>query len=227
MKRIAGWIASAAMALSMSVGPVSPASAESAFAWTPAADDELAFDVYRDGKRFGSHVVRFARDGDRLRVDSDIELKVKFGPITAFHYVHEADEVWEGGELQSIEARTKRDGRWAEVNVRGVSGGLQTVGPAFEGVHPAGLVPSTHWNIEEMRGTAMLSTETGARLPIEVEDLGVERVRVGDGFVEATHYRVTSDLIVSFWYDAEGRWVKCAFEARGSDVEYVLRALPG
>ena len=81
--------------------------------------------------------------------------------------------------------------------------------------------------VVESGGGEMLSTETGAILPMQVEDLGLEQVRVGEGSVEARHYRVTSDLVASFWYDDQGRWVKCAFKARGSNVEYVLRALPG
>lgn len=219
-RMVSGALAAAALSLS----PI--AAAETGYEWSPAGGDQLVFDVYRDGKEFGSHTVRFERSGDRLEVETDIELEVKFGPLRVFHYVHEADEVWTGEQLQSIEARTKQDGDWVDVTVERESGGLRTQGPEFTGVHPADLLPSSHWNIVQMRGDEMLSTETGESLPITVENLGTEMVRVGDSEVEATHYRVTSDLVASFWYDAEGRWVKCAFEARGSDIEYVLRALP-
>ena len=221
LTRMATGLASAA-----ALATISTASAETGFQWTPAAGDQLVFDVLRDGKSFGSHVVTFERAGDRLEVETDIELEVKFGPLRVFHYVHEADEVWSGQELQSVDARTKEGGDWADVTVRRVSDGLRTAGPAFNGVHPYNLVPSSHWNINQMRGDAMLSTETGERLPIEVENLGVETVSVGGKSIKATHYRVTSDLVASFWYDDQGRWVKCAFEARGSQVEYVLRELP-
>lgn len=202
------------------------AHAETGFVWAPTSGDELVFDVYRDGKPFGMHRVQFEQSGDQLKVETDIELKVKFGPITAFHYVHDANEVWSGGELVSVDAKTKSGGDWKDVSVRETAGGLKTAGPAFEGTHPSGLIPSTHWNIAQMRQDAMLSTETGAILPMKVEDLGMEMVQVGDERIRARHYRVTSDLVASFWYDDEGRWVKCAFEARGSDVEYVLRSLP-
>lgn len=199
------------------------ATAEAKFDWQPNAGERLVFDVYRDGKRFGSHVVTFDQRGDQLVVNSDIELKVKFGPITAFHYVHDVQEVWGEGELVSIDARTKRDGKWEEVDVDAVADGLRTTGPEFTGTHAAGLIPSTHWNVSQMLQSKMLSTETGALLPLQVEDRGLETVRTGSGEVEARHYRVSSDIVASFWYDKDGRWVKCAFKARGSDVEYRLR----
>ncbi len=213
--------------IAMALAGAAPVAAETGFEWAPDAGDELVFDVYRNGKPFGSHVVRFDRADQQLTVKTDIELKVKFGPITAFHYVHDASETWVDGALQSVDARTRSEGRWKDVSARAEAAGLQTKGPGFTGLHPAGLIPSTHWNVAEMRQSEMLSTETGAILPMQVEDLGLERVRVGEGSVEARHYRVTSDLVASFWYDEQGRWVKCAFKARGSDVEYVLRALPG
>lgn len=224
MRRLAA-VVTAAFALSAIA--VLPAAAEPNFEWAPDAGDELVFDVYRNGDRFGSHVVRFSSVGDQLTVDTDIELKVKIGPFTAFHYVHDVQEIWNDGELQSIDARTKSDGDWAQVSVRAEGDKLRTQGPEFSGLHPDGMIPSTHWNVAEMRQSEMLSTETGAILPMTVEDLGLETVKVGGREIEARHYRVTSDLVASFWYDASGRWVKCAFEARGSDVEYVLRSLPG
>lgn len=227
MKQIHRLAASLAAACVVAIASAAPAGAEPNFSWSPDAGDELVFDVYRNGDRFGSHVVRFSSVGDQLTVDTDIELKVKIGPFTAFHYVHDAQEIWNDGELQSIDARTKSDGEWAQVSVRAEGDSLRTKGPEFSGLHPDSLIPSTHWNIAEMRQNVMLSTETGAALPMEVEDLGLETVTVGNRQIKARHYRVTSDLVASFWYDDSGRWVKCAFKARGSDVEYVLRSLPG
>ena len=71
----------------------------------------------------------------------------------------------------------------------------------------------------------MLSTETGEVLDIEVEGLGDDQVKVGDQMIDATHYRLKSDLTVELWYDDQSRWVKLAFEVRGQEIEYVLNAL--
>ena len=55
--------------------------------------------------------------------------------------------------------------------------------------------------------------------------IGRETVSVGGEDVEATHYRLVSDLTVDLWYDNESRWVKLGFEARGQQIDYILNKL--
>jgi hypothetical protein len=195
--------------------------------WQPSNGDRLEFDVFRDGGKFGKHIVVFSKSGDDLTVDSDIELRVSLGPVDFFHYVHDATEKYSAGKLMSVNARTKKDGRWKTLAANAVEGGLNVAGAAFKGIQPGLVIPSTHWNMDEMKQAAMFSTETGAMLPMTVTDLGIEKVKTGAGPIDARKFTVKSELTASFWYDASGRWVKCAFEAQGSKIEYVLRALPG
>ena len=195
--------------------------------WQPSDGDRLEFDVFRDGSKFGKHIVVFRKTGDALTVDSDIDLKVALGPVTLFHYVHDVTERYTAGRLMSVAAKTKKDGKWKSLAANAVEGGLNVIGAAFKGLQSSTVIPSTHWNIEEMKQAAMFSTETGAMLPMTVTDQGIEKVKVGAGLIDARKYTVKSEITASFWYDASGRWVKCAFEAQGSKVDYVLRELPG
>jgi hypothetical protein len=194
--------------------------------WKPGDGDSLMFDVFRDGSKFGTHTVAFSQSGDTLTVDSDVELKVTLGPLTLFHYVHDVTERYSAGRLVSVAARTKRDGKRRLLTASAAEGGLNVVGTAFKGLLTGVVVPSTHWNIAEMSQPAMFSTETGAMLPMTVTDMGLERVKVGEETIEARRYLVKSEITASFWYDASGRWVKCAFEAQGSKIDYVLRERP-
>jgi len=195
--------------------------------WQPAHGDALEFDVLRDGGKFGTHIVRFARAGDTLTVDTDVELRVSFGPLTLFEYIHDVTERYVGGRLTWIGARTKNEGRWKTLSAQAAEGGLKVTGEAFKGLLTGRVIPSTHWNREEMTLPAMFSTETGEMLPIKVKDRGIETIRAGGATIEARRFDVDSELDASFWYDAQGRWVKCAFDAQGSKIEYVLRTLPG
>lgn len=232
MLTIVGTLAVAAIdpALAVTQGPSASASASLAGGgvgrWKPADGSRLEFDVLRNGQPFGRHVVAFRRKGDTLSVETDIDLKVMIGPLTVYHYVHDATETWIGGSLERVEARTKKDGRWRQLAVKAVQGGLDVAGAAFRGVLDKAVIPSTHWNIDQMSQAAMLSTETGEMLRMTVVDRGLETVRIGTGEIQARRYLVKSDLDAEFWYDARGRWVKCAFTAEGSRVEYVLRELP-
>jgi hypothetical protein len=214
------------LALSLLAATIALLPAHSQPAWQPSDGDRLEFDVFRDGSKFGKHIVSFRKDGDRLTVDTDIELKVAFGPLTVFHYIHDATELYSAGRLISLAAKTKKDGKWKTLAAEAVEGGLDVTGAAFKGLRTGVVIPSTHWNIAEMKQPAMFSTETGAMLPIKVIDQGVERVKVGADEIEARRYLVKSDLDATFWYDSSGRWVKCAFTAQGSKVSYVLRELP-
>lgn len=202
---------------------MSPAFAQD---WKPGDGDRLVFDVFRDGSKFGTHTVSFAQSGDTLIVDSDVELKVALGPLTLFHYVHDVTERYSADRLVSVAARTRSGGKWKQLTASAAEGGLNVMGAGFRGLLAGVVIPSTHWNIAEMKQPAMFSTETGAMLPMTVTDMGLERVRAGAGTVEARKYLVKSEIDAAFWYDASGRWVKCAFEAQGSKIDYVLRELP-
>ena len=194
--------------------------------WRPADGDTLAFDVLRDGGEFGTHIVKFTRDGDTLTVKTDVALKVAFGPITLFDYLHDVTERYHAGKLVWVGSRTKNEGKWKTLSVEPGEGGLAVKGSKFKGVIKGAVIPSTHWNRDEMKQPAMFSTETGEMLPIKVKDRGTESAKVAGRVIEAQRFDVDSEIDASFWYDALGRWVKCAFEAQGSKIEYVLRALP-
>ena len=195
--------------------------------WQPADGDKLAFDVTRDGGALGTHVVSFKRDGDTLTVKTAVALKVDFGPITFFDYAHDVTETYLGDKLTWVGSRTKKDGKWKTLSAAAGEGGLDVKGSAFKGLLKGTVIPSTHWNEDEMKQPAMFSTETGKMLPMKVVDRGVEQIKAGGTTISARRFDVTSELSASFWYDDKGRWVKCAFTAEGSKIEYALRKLPG
>lgn len=194
--------------------------------WQPAHGDKMEFDVLRDGGEFGSHIVQFAREGDTLTVDTDVVLKVSFGPLTLFDYSHDVTEKYVGGKLTWVGSRTKKDGKWTTLAAQADEGGLKVKASKFNGVLPGPVIPSTHWNRDQMTLPAMFSTETGEMLPMKVKDRGIEKIKAGGRTIEARRFDVDSELDASFWYDDQGRWVKCAFAAQGSKIEYVLRKLP-
>jgi hypothetical protein len=205
--------------------PISNASAPPG-QWQPRDGQQLYFDVTRNGERFGWHVVNFHRNGDRLEVKTDVSLTAGLGPLTVFEYKLSVTETYVGAGLQSIVARTKNKGRWRDLRATRETGGLRVAAWKFNGLLTSPVIPSTHWNAAEMRQRAMFSVETGEMLNMTVTDMGMQRIRTGQGEIAARRYRVVSEITADFWYDAAGRWVKCAFTTEGQRVEYVLRAVP-
>ncbi len=194
--------------------------------WTASDGAVIDFTVLRKGKPFGQHTLSFAKDEDgRLTVTTDVDLQVKFGPITAFKYRLDSVEEWVDGHLVALNGKSNNDGRKGKVSASIAGDQLVVDSTEFDGVLPLTVIPSSHWNILQVYQDQMLSTETGEVLPIDVEMLGNDTVTVEGDAIETTHYRLKSDITVDLWYDNQSRWVKLAFEVRGQEIEYVLNAL--
>ena len=194
--------------------------------WVATDGAVIDFTVLRKGKPFGTHQLSFDRnESGELTVTTDVDLQVKFGPITAFRYRLDSVENWIDGKLVALNGKSNNDGRKGEVSAETVDDQLVVDSTEFDGALPLTTIPSSHWNRLQVYQDQMLSTETGEVLDIEVENLGDDVVTVGGQDVETTHYRLTSDLTVDLWYDNQSRWVKLAFEVRGQDIEYVLKNL--
>lgn len=194
--------------------------------WVASDGDVIDFTVLRKGKPFGRHLLTFRRDETgKLTVTTDVDLQVKFGPITAFRYRLDSIENWLDGQLVGLNGTSNSDGRKARVSATAENGELVVDSTKFEGALPLSTIPSSHWNRLQVYQDQMLSTETGEVLDIDVETIGEDTVMVGGDTVQATHYRLKSDLTVDLWYDSQSRWVKLAFKVRGQDIEYVLNQL--
>ncbi|MEM7460165.1 MAG: DUF6134 family protein [Pseudomonadota bacterium] len=194
--------------------------------WVATDGAVIDFTVLRKGKPFGRHLLTFERsDNGALTVTTDVDLQVKFGPITAFKYRLDSVENWLDGQLTALSGKSNSDGRKGTVLATSEDGELAVESTKYTGTLPLTTIPSSHWNRLQVYQNQMLSTETGELLDIEVETIGADTVMVGGEAVPATHYRLKSDLTVDLWYDAQSRWVKLAFQVRGQDIEYVLNEL--
>ena len=191
--------------------------------WTPEPGDVIEFDVLRKGKPFGSHSVTFGEDSNgRLTARTDVLLKAGLGPITVFKYELDATEVWQNGQLVSLNGEVNDDGKEGQVTATRAGNELNVDGTQFDGRVAASIIPSSHWNFAATQATELLSTEDGEILDVSVSEQGKEVIVAAGEEVEATRYLLDSDIDVTLWYDEAGRWLKLAFEARGQDIEYVL-----
>lgn len=197
----------------------------------PRDGERIVFDVYRGSSKFGTHEISFGRDGADLIADVRIRLRAGLGPITVFRYEHDSSERWNGGRFFGLQARTLKDGEIFEIEAEAIDGMIETRGTAeggraIEEVLPGTILPSSHWHAYPDGLDRMLNTETGEPMDIVVRYMGRERIEGDGGMIEADRYRLESTLTLDLWYDANGRWAGCAFEARGQEIRYVRRADP-
>lgn len=224
MKRVA-LIASAFASLALA-GP-----ATGAIPADPRGGETISFNVYRGNTDFGTHEVRFSREGDDLVAAISVRLRAGLGPVTVFRYEHDSVERWRDGQLISLEGETLKDGDRFPVeatrNGQGVvSEGVLPEGARHSETFPDDILPSSHWRGYEEDLRSILNTEHGDAMNVRITDLGMEEIEADGGTLRARRIRLEGTLTVDLWYDENGFWAGCEFEARGQRIRYVRQANP-
>ncbi len=198
----------------------------------PRDGERIEFDVYRQGDtRFGVHEVEFSRDGQDVIAEVNIRLRAGLGPVTVFRYEHNSTERWRDGKLLGLSGRTLKDGETFDLQAQLDGDAIEVDGrdPEFNPVdlelEPT-ILSSSHWHGYPVEMERMLNTEHGTVMDTEVTFVGETQIEGDGGMITVDHYRLASDLTVDLYYDQNGRWAGCEFEARGQRVRYVRRQNP-
>ncbi len=185
-----------------------------------ATEGRIAFDVLREQSSIGRHVIGFRRDGGDLLVDIGIALDVKFAFLTLYRYRHRNRERWRDGRLISLSSETDDDGtaHWVRAEAAGNSLRVDSGEGSFTA--PAETLPTSYWNPRTIVQRQLLDSQHGRLLSVEVRPGGKEDVMLPVGAKTARQYRMAGDLRLDLWYGPRGEWLKLAFEAKGSEIEY-------
>src|SRR5262245_3479534 len=229
-----------AAALFLLVGVSTAASAANDFPY----GQSLAFTVYRNGKEIGHHTISFRQDGGKRLVNVSVDLSVKALGVTAYRYLHTAQEIWNGGTFQALDSRTDDNGMKYVVHVQRDSKGLvvdrQVTPPLMPAAandqglqraensrvtQPSSMLPTSNWNFGQIGQSVLLNTQYGTPSHTQITPMGRESIKTASGAtLPATRYRYTGDLRMDQWFDDRGRWVKASFPAfDGSTIEYILQ----
>jgi hypothetical protein len=183
---------------------------------------EMAFDVFRDGKKVGQHTMLFSRSAVRdVSVTARFELKITFLTIPFYEFLYRSSAVWRDGHLKTIKAVTDEDGNTSTVQAFTKGGGLSIKGPKGPMQWDGTLYPTNHWNIRVLSQKHVLNTLTGEISRVTIASEGRERIRAEGAWVQATRYQYSGDIDTTVWYDDQGRWVKMRFPAKdGSVIDY-------
>jgi hypothetical protein len=179
----------------------------------------LAFTVWRNGSRIGTHSVVFSPAGDTLAVRTHAHFSVGIGPLALFTYTYDVTETWAGGVLTAISARTDHNGTPASCTARRTGGQLVVDGSkSGRYTAPAGSIAGTHWNKAEL-DAPMIDPENGTLMRYSVAPKG-QGAPPGGG-TPASHYALTGFATLDLWYDDSGTWAGLRALAKDkSVVEY-------
>ena len=182
----------------------------------------LNFAALRNDSAFGSHVVRFTRESDRLIVDIEISFDLKFAFIPLYRYRHRNREVWRDGRLVELVAETDDNGTSYEVKARAEDDLLLVEGSSGKLEMAGDILPTSYWSEKIGSRGEWLDTQSGAIVRSAVTRGPAETIEAAGKLIEATPYQLEGDITCKLWY-WDGNWVKLSFLASdGSLIDYVL-----
>ena len=186
--------------------------------------DSIKFDVYREGKNVGSHVVEFRGDADDLTVISKFNLQIDVLFINVFSFNYSSEANWKRGILERLAVDVDDNGDPFTFNVQRESEKLIVVNRQNNFSVPIPLYPTNHWNVGVLNQQRILNTLTGELNKIKIIKKGMEKIETGRGKVNSIRYAYTGELETDIWYDHTGRWVGMQFMGRdGSLIKYVCQ----
>jgi hypothetical protein len=191
-----------------------------------AAPRDLRFRALRHGSPIGEHRVTFRPDGDRLTVETRVDIAVKVLFFTAFRFSHDAEEVWQAGRLVSVTSTTDDNGTLLRVSGHAVPDGFRIIGDDGPFLAAAHLLSSNAlWDSRIVRENRLIDVQRGGEIGLVTRQLGDEQVDTPQGAVRARrHHIITPYLAGSVFHDYAGRWVKGLIEVKGERIEYALAA---
>lgn len=187
-----------------------------------ATQRDLRFRVLRKGSTIGEHSVTFRAAGDRLVVNTHIEITVKALFLTVYRFKHDAEEIWQAGRLVAVESTTDDDGTQVQVSGRAVEGGFRIHGQDGPFLASAHLLTSNSlWNSRILDADRLIDVQHGGEIGLVVKPLGEVLVEAPQGQVRASRHRIITPHYAGIvFYDNDRRWVKTLIEARGQLIEY-------
>lgn len=183
----------------------------------------LEFEAFRNGSSIGTHRLSFWTEGDAVRVDVSIRLKVDLAFITLYRYEHDSKETWQGGRLVGLSTRTNDDGKKTEVRAKAEGDELKVEGSGGSYSLPLGTYPTSYWRREIAQQTLVLDTQDGVRTTVVSATPVRETHPVLGKATPADRYSLGGELPIDLWYTPKGEWIGLRFNSKGSEITYARR----
>ncbi len=166
------------------------------------------FRVLLDDKEIGYHQVRLVPEADRKRVSVETRFDVKFLFLTAYHYEHQTEELWQGSCLADIRSHTNDNGKELFLRAESASNGVRLIthnGPK----ELQGCVRSfAYWDPELLGASRLLNTQTGEYQDVQLIDLGKRPIEIDGRLHDARQYRLlVEDHSIDLWYTPDMDWL--------------------
>lgn len=174
-----------------------------------APADMWNFKVYLDSKPVGYHRFTLTGQPEQRQVHSEARFDVKLLMITAYTYIHEAKESWQGDCLAALSAKTDDNGEKIEVQGVGQGAHFSVSTNQKPSELPECVWTFAYWNPDMVEQKRLLNPQTGEYLPVRVELKGEEKIKAAGVERKAKHYLLDAGKFqIELWYGADDqRWL--------------------
>ncbi len=189
--------------------------------------NELRFRVLLNDNEIGYHSFRVMDDGSEQVIESEASFDVKLFFVPVYSYRHSNTEVWRNGCLSTIESRTDDNGK--EFEVRGIPNGetIQIATQDDTDVLSGCVMTFAYWNPDFLAQSRLLNAQNGEYMPVQIEAIGQDVLRMGDRRIFADAYRILAPekkVDITVWYDQDTRrWLALESVAKNGQL---VRYLP-
>ncbi len=191
--------------------------------YAEAAESKVhTYTILMDGSPIGQEQVRIQPEGDTVKVEVTATTRVKVLFLN-FRYDHERQELWRGGKLDQMTARTDDDGKPHTIDMSRKGDGWALTVDGKPATAAGNALPLTLWTPEVLTRPTLLSVIDAQPYTVTVQTLGREAVDLGTRKVEAQHHRITGGVERDVWFAGDGTLVKAQFKRSGYDVVYLLK----
>ena len=167
--------------------------------------------------------------GARLRVETDMDVKVKMLFFTAYEAQYEAASIYHGADLLRHESLGKINGKEYIVNYNRSKNKNHLVVNA-QGVKlsdpPVTLHPfyrKTQKGDGKSGRPLNFISEKGKIHEVYYQTKGKERIEINAKKFKATHARIVGDITRNLWYDEDGTLLKVAYQKDGATITLVRK----
>ena len=185
-----------------------------------SAEQRVPFSVFYGGVEVGTYDITESTNGSQKRLETSTNLRVTFGPLT-LHRMHQTTrEIWENGNLVSLEARTDENGGETRVAARVKRGDLVVDGPNGSTVArgSVGTLPSLI--LGDTRGQ-FIDPKNGLLLPIAVEKMTAHETKrhIKSRGKDIRAFSISGGVIADVWRDPEGVFLMIV-QTDGVELEF-------
>jgi hypothetical protein len=192
----------------------------------PAAEPESSYNfrVYLNQDPIGYHKFTLTSQGEARQLLSKAHYVVKLLFVTAYHYDHEATEIWGGDCLTRLDSSSDDDGKAYTVHAHGDDRGLEVDAPQGPYKIDGCAMTFAYWNPQILKQSHLINPETGEDVAVTITQIGEETIQVRNVPVLAQHYHLyAAKLEIDLWYSDQGQWLALESPSgKGRLLRYVL-----